>query len=194
MEKANNEEERTVKSINKARSSKFSITIDKEISSSQNKKLSKEDFSFMKLLGKGAYAKVILAEFQGKRYALKIIDKKFVDKLEKKHEVHIEKQILSLLNHPRIVKLHSTFQDAKNLYFALDYCNNKDLAELLKSQVTLSCELSQFYAAEIVSALEYLRSQGVSHRDLKPENIVLDESMRIKLVSQYLNILNINAD
>lgn len=146
------------------------------------KKLSKSDFSMEKIIGKGSYGKVYLALYNNKKYALKVIDKKFVEKVEKIHEVHIERQILSFMDHPRIIKLYSTFQDSKYLYFVLDYCNNKDLSEFLHYQGKLSPELSQFYSAEIVSALEYLRENGISHRDLKPENILLDENMMIKIV------------
>lgn len=39
----------------------------------------------------------------------------------------------------------------------------------------------QFIVAEIVLALEYLHSIGVSHRDLKPENIFVNEQGHIKL-------------
>lgn len=169
---------------NKLKSSKLTSQIKQDIDAKavKEKKLKRQDFLITQTIGKGAYAKVCLAENEGKKYALKIIDKGFVEKFEKIHEVHIERQILSMLNHPRIIKLHSTFQDAKSLYFVLDYCSNKDLAQFLRTQGILSNELSQFYAAEIVSALEYLRNVGISHRDLKPENIILDENMKIKIV------------
>ena len=36
--------------------------------------------------------------------------------------------------------------------------------------------------AEIVVALEYLRTMQVIHRDLKPGNIVLDSHLHIKLI------------
>jgi 3-phosphoinositide dependent protein kinase-1 len=38
-----------------------------------------------------------------------------------------------------------------------------------------------FYAAEILSALEYLHSKNIIHRDLKPENLLLSEKMHILL-------------
>lgn len=155
-----------------------------KINMNLNKKLMITDFKILETLGRGAYAKVVLAEHKGKYYALKIIDKKFIEKYEKIHEVHTEKQILSNLNHRNIIKLHSTFQDNKSLYFVLDYCPNKDLSEFLRLNVILSQELAQYYSAEIVHALEYLRNNGISHRDLKPENIMLDEQMKIKIVNQ----------
>jgi len=149
---------------------------------SGKKKLTITDFKIIETLGRGAYAKVCLSELKGEYYALKVIDKKFIEKFEKVHEVHTEKQILSQLNHPSIIKMHSTFQDKRSLYFVLDYCKNKDLAEFLRTNVILSKELAQFYSAEIVCALDYLRKNGIAHRDLKPENIMLDKRMKIKII------------
>lgn len=169
--------------------SKPKITFEAKIEENKNnkKKQSIKDFSIEETLGKGAYAKVVRAVKQGKEYAIKIISKKFIEKYEKTHEVHIERQVLTSLNHRNIIKIESTFQDQNNLYFVLEYCPNKDLSNFLKLNVILSNTLSQFYAAELVYTLEYLRKMGIAHRDLKPENIMLDKYMKIKLVSNIFN-------
>ena len=41
--------------------------------------------------------------------------------------------------------------------------------------------MAKFYAAQIVSALEFMSERNVVHRDLKPDNILIDEEYSIKL-------------
>lgn len=77
--------------------------------------------------------------------------------------------------------MYSTFQDKKKLYFILQYCPNRDFSDLIRSRGKLTYELTKFYAAEIVSALEYMSKKGIYHRDLKPENILMDDRMHIKI-------------
>ena len=150
---------------------------------STQKKTSIEDFTIIQELGKGAYAKVLLGKhnLNNKFYAIKKINKNMLNNFEKQHEVHIEKQVLAELRHPNIVKLNKTFQDKKHLYFALEYCKNKDLGHLLNVLGKFDFKLAQFYSAEILSALIYMNKEGVYHRDLKPENIGLDDEMHLKL-------------
>jgi serine/threonine protein kinase len=52
--------------------------------------------------------------------------------LDKIEEVYNERNILSKINHPSIVKLHSSFTDRKNVYMVFDYAINGDFAAFLK--------------------------------------------------------------
>lgn len=49
-------------------------------------------------------------------------------------------------------------------------------------------DLARIYAAEIVSAVAHLHTNGIMHRDLKPENILLDEDGHV-LISLSLSLL-----
>ena len=150
---------------------------------SNQKKTSIDEYTIIKELGSGSYTKIVLAKYNlnENEYALKQIDKKLVDKFEKHYEIHIEKQCLIQLRHPNIVKMNKAFQDDNYLYFALEYCANRDLGRLINCLGKFNYKLAQFYSAEILSAIIYMHKEGIYHRDIKPENIGLDEYMHLKL-------------
>ena len=173
---------KSVKSMNNLNTIQSDLT-SRISTASTTKKTSLEDFTIIKLLGKGSYAKVVLSEhnLNGKFYALKMINKNMLNSLDKQHEAHIEKQCLAELRHNNILKLNKTFQDKKNLYFALEYCSNKDLGCLLNKLGKLDYNLSQYFASQILVALSYMHKAGIYHRDLKPENIGIDKYFQLKL-------------
>ncbi len=72
-------------------------------------------------------------------------------------------------------------QDARNLYFVITYAKNGDLLEFINAMAKRDVDCTQFYAAELVSALEFLHERRIIHRDLKPENILLDSKMHIMI-------------
>ncbi len=59
---------------------------------SAQKKSSIDEYTIIKELGSGSYTKIVLAKYNlnGNEYAIKQIDKKMVDKLEKHYEINIE--------------------------------------------------------------------------------------------------------
>lgn len=59
-----------------------------------------------------------------------------------------------------------TFHNDKFLYMLLDYVCGGELFSYLRNAVKFSNETAVFYAAEIVSALEYLHSQSIIYRYL----------------------------
>lgn len=99
-----------------------------------------EDYTRLSVIGKGTYAKVLLVRSKTTKqvFAMKVLKKKYV--LEKNQEKNImtEKNILSELDHPFLVKLKECFQDDKKLYFVLEYCPGGELFGLLSLKDKLS--------------------------------------------------------
>ncbi|ORZ38002.1 kinase-like domain-containing protein [Catenaria anguillulae PL171] len=96
------------------------------------------------------------------------------------------------MKHPFLVGLQYAFQTPAKLYLVLDYVNGGELFFHLQRERRFPEDRVRFYAAEIVSALEYLHSLGIMYRDLKPENILLDRDGHIALTDFGLAKENID--
>lgn len=142
-------------------------------------------FETGRMLGQGSYSQVFLATryCDRKQYALKVIEKRRVQRNEMFKYVLQEKQVMLMLDHPSIIKLHWTFRDSFCVYLMTELGSGGELWELWNQceAKRLPLELTRHYAAEIVNALEYLHSKQVWHRDLKPENILLTADGHLKI-------------
>ena len=90
-------------------------------------------------------------------------------------------RLLEKLYHPFIVSLEYAFQTKDKLYIALEYVGGGDIFQHLSMAETFPEARTQFYAAEIFLALEFLHSKNIIYRDLKPENVLVDVDGSIKL-------------
>ena len=147
-------------------------------------KASISDYEILCNLGEGSYGNVILAKskIDGKKFAIKVIKKNLLNRFDKQYEIHVEKICLISLSHPNIIKFNKSFQDKHHLYFVLEYCKNKDLGKLIQKIGIFNHQLAQYYAAEIISVISYMKKYGIYHRDIKPENMGVDEDMHLKLL------------
>jgi len=105
-----------------------------------------------------------------------------VIRLKQVEHVKNEKRILEEMRHPFVVKLYSSWRDNACLYMLFDYVCGGELFSYLRSSGRFSLTTANFFACEVVLALEYLHSQYVVYRDLKPENLLLDREGHIKII------------
>jgi 3-phosphoinositide dependent protein kinase-1 len=138
------------------------------------------DFTFGEVIGEGSFGRVVscVEVATGARYAAKVLEKKHILKSQSVRIVKQERDILNMLSHPSVVRLHCTFQDASNLYLILELAEGGELFQVLHR---VRPRLARFYAAEIVAVLEYLDALGIVHRDLKPENLLVAADGHLKL-------------
>ncbi|CEP12771.1 hypothetical protein [Parasitella parasitica] len=141
------------------------------------------DFDYGEILGEGSYSTVLIGRDKrtGKQYAIKRLDKAHIVKNNKVKYVMIERDALSRMNHPGIVKLYWTYKDNRSLYFVLDLARNGELYTYIRRLAPFDLETAKFYAAEILLSIEHIHNRGVIHRDIKPENILLDDNSHIKI-------------
>ena len=91
-----------------------------------------DDFKFLATIGKGNYAKVLLAEVNASKrlYAVKILKKEFLIESDGVKCITQEKQTLLTAareSHPFIVRICSTFQTGTRVYLILEFVQGGDL-------------------------------------------------------------------
>ena len=125
------------------------------------------NFQTIKVIGKGAFGEVKLVQRKtdGKIYALKSLIKTEMFKKDQLAHVRAERDILAdSKDNPWLVKLHASFQDSAFLYMLMEFLPGGDLMTMLIKYEIFSEDITRFYMAEIVMAIEAVHKLGFLHR------------------------------
>ncbi|KAK9802821.1 hypothetical protein WJX73_002029 [Symbiochloris irregularis] len=148
-------------------------------------KLALSQMRRIRQLGSGDVGLVDLVELLdgGHRFAMKTLEKSEMLERNKVQRVLAEAAILNAVDHPFLASLWGTIVTKTHLHFLMEACSGGELYALLTSQPNKRFPefQAQFYAAEVLAALQYLHLHGVVYRDLKPENILLHGSGHVML-------------
>jgi len=136
-----------------------------------------EDFEPLAVVGKGSFGKVtqVKKKDTGEIFAMKAMSKDVILRENLIEHTKAEMNILGMINHPFIVKLHYAFQTSDKLYLILDFLSGGEMFFHLSQVGTFEESRAKFYTAQIGLAIAHLHSLNIIYRDLKPENCVLDK-------------------
>ncbi|RKP22457.1 kinase-like protein [Syncephalis pseudoplumigaleata] len=146
-------------------------------------RLGLDDFVTVKVIGKGAFGEVRLVQKPdtGKIYAMKTLRKAEMFKKDQLAHVKGERDVLAESDSPWVVQLFYSFQDPNYLYLIMEFLPGGDLMTMLIKYDTFSDDVTRFYMAECVLAIEAIHRLGFIHRDIKPDNILIDKNGHSKL-------------
>jgi protein kinase A len=175
------------KSPNRIKSIKKSGTIKtKDTKEEKIAKIKLEDYEIMQKLSKVNYGIVKLCQSieTDHYYTMKILKK--VDLLDSKiaERLFNEYKILSKIYHPFIMQLKGIYtKDPKGLYYLFEFNQGGELAHLLERTFKFPEDQVRFYAASLVTVIDYLHRKNIVNRGIAPENIFLTSSGYIKLTN-----------
>ena len=87
--------------------------------------------------------------------------------------------------HENIVKLFDVLQDDLHEYIIMELLSGGELFDRIRQKVHFTEREASSIMKSLVSAIQYMHSQGIVHRDLKPENILFSDSTenaKVKIV------------
>jgi serine/threonine-protein kinase len=127
-------------------------------------------------LGAGGMATVYLAEDlrHQRRVALKVLRPELAASLGADRFLR-EVRIAAGLQHPHILTLHESGQEADCLYYVMPFVEGASLRDRLTAEGPLPTVTAVRLLRDVADAMAYAHRHGVVHRDIKPENVLLSE-------------------
>jgi len=112
---------------------------------------------------------------------VKVLSPKYLTHPEMVQQFLKESEIISLTDHPNIIKLKGHGEWESGLYIATEFVQGISLKQFIMQQ-NFSPKTCIEIVLQVAYALLHLHTHGVIHRDLKPENILITEGGSVKVI------------
>jgi len=124
-------------------------------------------------LGRGAFSVVKKAKHKktGQHVAVKIIEKKFVEKQDLMLLAR-EIEIMKRVSHPNVLKLFEVFETDETISLVMELVTGGELFYKIVEKGNYSEKEAANIVKQMIQGVEYLHGEGICHRDLKPENLL----------------------
>ncbi|KAI0088646.1 kinase-like domain-containing protein [Irpex rosettiformis] len=154
------------------------------------------------MLGAGGFGCVIKARHRVKGHdvAFKFISKAQVPSVgwtkdEDGELVPLEIVLMKTAMHENIAKSLDVFQDNDFFYIGVEMHGSHwsvptergdqggcSLQDYIDARGVVSEDHARYIFGQLVEAIHYLRSIGISHGDIKPDNALIDSNLKVKLI------------
>jgi eukaryotic-like serine/threonine-protein kinase len=141
------------------------------------------DYEVLSLLGAGGMGRVYRVRniISDRVEAMKVLLPDYASEPELAARFMAEIRTLAGLDHPNIAQLRTAFQFENQLVMVMEFVEGATL-DAVARQAPADVNRIVEYATQVLSALSYAHSHGVTHRDIKPANIMITSHGLAKLM------------
>eukprot|EP00277_Geminigera_cryophila_P013599 CAMPEP_0179451352 /NCGR_PEP_ID=MMETSP0799-20121207/35440_1 /TAXON_ID=46947 /ORGANISM="Geminigera cryophila, Strain CCMP2564" /LENGTH=564 /DNA_ID=CAMNT_0021246593 /DNA_START=204 /DNA_END=1895 /DNA_ORIENTATION=- len=130
-----------------------------------------------KPLATGAYGQVFKGIWQKQNVAIALkkifISTSSMDQQQTRDAFRKECQVLSLLDHPHVLRLYGAIEEDDNICIVTELVPGGSLFDLIHTKPLLKPEAVIVIGQGVCKGMTYLHSMAVIHRDLKPGNLLM---------------------
>lgn len=103
-----------------------------------------------------------------------------------------EIDVLKLLNHENLIKLHCQFENVRNIHIVMDLAQGMNLREYLEKRTETKFveDEARHIFRQVLNGVRFLHANGISHRDIKLENVMIVSQKNLLLENSCNNLLN----
>lgn len=136
------------------------------------------------IIGAGGMGKVYRATDtrNNKSVALKVLNSELLKDDSNRKALNSEGKLLSLLDHPNIVKIIEFGATNEQAFIAMEFLAGRTLAQYIEMNSPLPQELILSISGQILKGLDVIHKNNIIHRDLKSANIMFDEQMNVRIM------------
>jgi eukaryotic-like serine/threonine-protein kinase len=141
------------------------------------------EYEVLALLGAGGMGQVYSARnvISGRVEAMKVLLPDINAEAEVATRFTVEIRTLAAFDHPNIAHLRTAFEYEKQLVMVMEFVEGTTLEKLPGARPMLVTDAIN-YSTQVLAALTYAHSKGVTHRDIKPANIMITSHGLVKLM------------
>jgi len=142
----------------------------------ENKSPISHSYKIIKRIGSGTFARVyqVMHIPTKQMRAMKVVKVDTVNYQDDDQIFLKEIELLSIMDHPNIIKIYEYFIDDIYYYIITEFARGGELYDQICNISNYSEHDAAIVMKQILGALFYSHSKNIIHRDLKPENILLE--------------------